>query len=96
MKILAVVFHFPPISGGGVIVAVEIINNLAKLGHKVTVITPELEWGGPTYDPKMESNVEIIKVNVPSSDKIKIAARRCRNYLRKEAEKTGKQLSAPL
>jgi len=91
MKILAVIFHFPPISGGGVIVAVEIINNLAKLGHKVTVITPELEWGGPTYDPKMESNVEIIKVNVPSSDKIKIAARRCRNYLRKEAEKTGKQ-----
>ncbi len=91
MKILAVIFHFPPISGGGVIVAVEIINNLAKLGHKITVITPELKWDGPTYDPKMESNVEIIRVKVPSSDKIKIAARRCRNYLKEEAEKAGKQ-----
>ncbi len=91
MKVLAVIFHFPPISGGGVIVAVEIINNLAKSGHKITVITPELKWDGPTYDPKMESNVEIIRVKIPSSDKIKIAARRCRNYLKKEAEKAGKQ-----
>ena len=91
MKILAVIFHFPPISGGGVIVAVEIINNLAKLGHEITVITPELKWDGPTYDPKMESNVEIIRVKIPSSDKIKLAARRCRNYLKNEAEKAGKQ-----
>ena len=31
MNILFVVFHFPPISGGGVIVAVDIANSLAKL-----------------------------------------------------------------
>lgn len=89
MNILVIVFHFPPMSGGGVIVSVEIINNLAKLGHKVTVITPDVKWNGPLYEPILESNVNIIRVKVPSSDKIKIAARRCRNFLKKEAEKIG-------
>lgn len=91
MNILVIVFHFPPISGGGVIVAVEIANNLAKLGHKITVITPELEWDGPRYDPKIESNVNVIKVKVPSSNKIKIAARRCKSILKRKGEELGKQ-----
>ena len=73
MKILAILFHFPPMSGGGVIVAVDIVNNFAKLGHKVTVITPNIEWSGPKFEAKIDSSIEIIRIDVPSKTKIKIA-----------------------
>ena len=81
MNILFVVFHFPPISGGGVIVAVDIANSLAKIGHDVSVLTPNLEWDGPKYEPEVDSKVDIIRVNVPSKNNLKIAARRCKSPL---------------
>jgi len=81
MNILFVVFHFPPISGGGVIVAVDIANSLAKIGHEVSVLTPNLEWDGPKYEPKVDSKVDIIRVNVPSKNNLKVAARRCKSPL---------------
>lgn len=71
------VFHFPPISGGGVIVVTQIANTLAKMGHEVTVITPKLEWTGEKYEPKLNSNVEVFRTITPSKNNIKIAARRC-------------------
>jgi glycogen synthase len=90
MKILAILFHFPPMSGGGVIVAVDIVNNFAKLGHKVTVITPNIEWSGPKFEAKIDSSIEIIRIDVPSKTKIKIAARRCKKNLQKKGEELGK------
>ncbi len=81
MNILFVVFHFPPISGGGVIVAVDIANSLAKIGHEVSVLTPNLEWNGPKYEPEVDSKIDIIRVNVPSKNNLKVAARRCKSPL---------------
>jgi len=81
MNILFVVFHFPPISGGGVIVAVDIANSLAKIGHEVSVLTPNLEWDGPKYEPEVDSKIDIIRVNVPSKNNLKVAARRCKSPL---------------
>ena len=81
MNILFVVFHFQPISGGGVIVAVDIANSLAKIGHDVSVLTPNLEWDGPKYEPEVDSKVDIIRVNVPSKNNLKVAARRCKSPL---------------
>ena len=40
------VFHFPPISGGGVGVRGEGANKFAELGHEVTGVTPDVEWNG--------------------------------------------------
>ena len=77
------VFHFPPISGGGVVVAVGIANTFAMLGHQVTVITPNVEWTGERYDPKIHPNIEIVKVETPSKSNIKIAARRCKENIKK-------------
>lgn len=89
MNILAFIFHFPPMSGGGVIVSVDIVNNFAKLGHKVTVITPDIDWSGPKFEPKLDSNIEIIRVETPSKSKIKVAARRCKRNLQKKGEDVG-------
>ena len=61
-KILFMVFHFPPISGGGVVVIVELANSLAKLGHDVTILTPKLKWDGPVYNPELNSKIKIIKI----------------------------------
>ena len=81
MNVMIIFFHFPPISGGGVIVAVDIVNSLAKIGHKVTVITPNLQWDGPKYEPKIDSKIDVIHVNVPSKNNLKVAARRCKTPL---------------
>src|SRR3989338_8084013 len=81
MNILVVFFHFPPISGGGVVFAVDIVNSFAKMGHNVTVLTPNLVWNGPEYKPEMDSKIKIVRVDVPSSSNLKIAARRCKNPL---------------
>ena len=77
MKILFMVFHFPPISGGGVVVITGIANTLAKLGHDVTILTPKLEWSGKEYNPNLDENLKILKIDVPSNSNIKISARRC-------------------
>ncbi len=90
MNILAVFFHFPPISGGGAIVAVDIVNNFSKLGHKVTVITPDLEWSGPKFEPKLDSSIKVIRVETFLKTKIKIAARMCKKNLQKKGEELGK------
>jgi len=77
------VFHFPPISGGGVIVITGIANTLAELGHDVTIITPNLNWKGEKYDPEINKKINIIKVEVPSESNMKIAARRCYPNMKK-------------
>ena len=52
------VFRFAPHGGGAVIVATEIANNLAKLDHKITVLTPDLDLKGRPYDVKIHKNVQ--------------------------------------
>ena len=91
MRILFMVFHFPPISGGGVVVVVDIANTLAQLGHEVTVITPNLEWNGEKYEPEINPNVHIIRTETPSKSNLKVAARRCQTNLKNMGEKIGKE-----
>ncbi len=76
MRILFIVFHFPPISGGGVVVIVELANKLAELGHSVTVLTPDLVWKGQPYNPPINDKISVVRVQTPSSENMKIAARR--------------------
>ena len=90
MKILVLVFHFPPISGGGVVVITDIINKFAVLGNDVTVITPDLKWDGEQFNPKINSKIKIIRTITPSHTKIKIAARRCQSNIKKKAIEIGK------
>lgn len=85
------VFHFPPISGGGVVIIVEIANTLAKLGHEVTLITPDLQWVGEIYQPEINPDVNVIRVQTPSRNNLKIAARRCQSNMKKEGVKIGKK-----
>ena len=80
------VFHFPPISGGGVIVIVELANKLAELGNDVTIITPKLDWNGETYNPFIDSRISIIRVATPSSNNMKVAARRCYFSMKEKAD----------
>ena len=84
------VFRFTPHSGGSVIVGTEIANNLAKIGHKVTVLTPDLELNGEKYSPSLHSNIKIVYVQIPSRSNLKVAARRCKANLEKEGIKLGK------
>ena len=85
------VFHFPPISGGGVVVIVDIINKLAELGNDVTVITPKLDWSGEVYNPKINQKIKVIRVDTPSKSNIKVAARRCQSNMKEMALKIGSQ-----
>ena len=85
------VFHFPPISGGGVVVIVELANSLAKLGHDVTSLTPKLKWDGPVYNPELNSKIKIIKIDIPSESNLKIAARRCFSNMGKKGIEVGKK-----
>ncbi len=89
MNILAMMFHFPPMSGGGVVVAVELVNAFAKLGHKVSVITPNIKWSGPKYNPVLHSNVNVFRVDVPAKNQIKLAARMCKKNLQNKGEQLG-------
>src|SRR3990172_10897187 len=90
LRILFMVFHFPPISGGGVVIIVEIANTFAKLGHEVTVLTPDLEWGGEKYQPEINPGVKVIRVVTPSRSNIKIAARRCKTNMKNIGIEIGK------
>lgn len=83
-------FHFTPISGGGVVVAVELVNKLAEKGHDVTVLTPDLEWKGEKFNPKINSKISIIRVDTPSRSNLKVAARRCKSNLLKKGIEIGK------
>jgi len=85
------VFRFAPHSGGAVIVATEIANNLAKLGHKVTVLTPDLPQSGHRYEPQMNSKVKVIRVETPSKTNLKVAARLCKPNLEKMGKELGKK-----
>ena len=90
MKILVLVFHFPPISGGGVVVITDIINKFAELGNDVTVITPDLDWDGEQFNPKIDSRIKVIRTETPSCTKIKVAARRCQSNMKKTAIEIGR------
>ena len=85
------VFRFAPHSGGAVVVATEIANNLAKLGHQVTVLTPDLPQSGQRYEPEMNSRVRVIRVETPSKTNLKIAARRCKSNLEKKGKELGRK-----
>jgi len=89
VRILYMVFHFPPISGGGVIVVTNIANTLAEMDHEVTVITPDVEWKGETYEPKLNSNIEVVRTVTPSKNNIKIAARRCYKNMKNKGVEIG-------
>ena len=56
------VFHFPPISGGGVVVIVELANKFAELGHDVTILTPNLDWRSEKYEPELNEKILIHKI----------------------------------
>ena len=77
------VFHFPPISGGGVIVITGIANTLAELGHNVTIIAPNLDWKGEKYNHELNEKVKIIKIDIPLKSNIKVAARSCYPNIKK-------------
>ena len=85
------VFHFPPISGGGVVVIVELANKFAELGHDVTILTPDLEWKGKKYEPQLNKKIIVEKIQTPSKSNLKIAARRCQNNMEKKGIELGKQ-----
>lgn len=85
------VFHFPPISGGGVVVIVELANKLAELGHEVTILTPDLEWNGQKYNPKMNSKIITHKISTPSKSNMKIAARRCFDKMKQRGIELGEE-----
>ena len=85
------VFHFPPISGGGVVVIVELANKFAQLGHDVTILTPNLDWSGEKYKPELDEKILIHKVETPSRSNLKIAARRCFDNMKKNGVKLGRQ-----
>ena len=83
------VFRFAPNSGGAVIVATSIANTLAKLGHKVTVVTPDLASSRQRYEPEMDPNVNVVMVDTPSRENLKVAARRCKSNLEKKGKSLG-------
>ena len=85
------VFHFPPISGGGVVVIIELANKFAELGHDVTILTPNLEWSGKKYEPTLNKKIIVHKISTPSKSNLKIAARRCRDNIKKKGIELGKQ-----
>ena len=85
------VFHFPPISGGGVVVIVELANKFAELGHDITILTPNVEWNGEKYEPELNKKIIVHKIETPSKSNLKIAARRCHNNIKKKGIELGKQ-----
>ncbi len=78
-------------SGGGAVVSFEIANTLVSLGHKVTVLVPDVEWRGKKYLPAMHPNLSVVRVETPSRTNLKIAARRCKGNLSKKGVEIGKK-----
>jgi glycosyltransferase involved in cell wall biosynthesis len=85
------VFRFAPHSGGAVIVTTEIANNLAKLGHEVTVLTPDFPHPSHRYEPEMNPKIKIIRIKIPFKSNLKIAARLCKPYFKKMGISLGKK-----
>ena len=85
------VFRFAPHSGGAVIVATEIANNLAKQGHNVTVLTPDLPLSSQKYEPQLDSKVKVIRIDIPAKSNLKVAARSCKLNLEKKGKELGKK-----
>lgn len=85
MRILALFFHFPPMSGGGPVVSFDIVNTIASMGHEITVLVPDVTWEGKKYEPVVHKNLSVIRVKTPSKSNLKIAARRCVKSLETEA-----------
>jgi glycosyltransferase involved in cell wall biosynthesis len=96
MRILALFFHFPPMSGGGPVVSFNIVNTIASMGHKVTVLVPDVTWQDKRYEPPMHENLNVIRVETPSKTNLKVAARRCVGSLKNEAERLCKENSFDL
>lgn len=91
MNILAVFFHFPPISGGGSVLSYEIVNSFLNQGHQIFVIVPDVEWYGKKFEPQIKSKIKLIRVKIPLRNNIKIAARLCRRNLEIEIIKLSKK-----
>jgi len=90
VRILVMVFHFPPMSGGGIVVISDIVNKLAELGNDVTVLTPEVDWDGEIYEPKINPDVKVFRVKTPSKSNIKVAARLCHSNMREKGIEVGR------
>ncbi len=91
MQIIAFLFHFPPMSGGGPVVSYNIVNTMATLGHHITVLVPDTAWKDKKYEPQIHENIKIVRVDTPSRDNLKLAARRCVRNLQKMGEKLCKE-----
>lgn len=74
-------------SGGGAVLSSEIVDSLSKQGHNVHVVVPKINWKESKFDPVLDSKINIIRVEIPSKNNIKVAARLCKNNLGKEIEK---------
>jgi len=74
-------------SGGGAVLSYEIVNSFLKQGHKVWVIIPDIEWNNSRYEPKISSEIKIMRVNTPFKNNMKIAARLCKKNVEKEIKK---------
>jgi len=74
-------------SGGGAVLSSEIVNSFSKQGHNVFVVIPKIHWKESKFEPTLDSKIKIIRVETPSENNIKVAARLCKNNLKKEIEK---------
>ncbi len=74
-------------SGGGAVLSSEIVDSLSKQGHNVHVVVPKINWKESKFEPVLDSKIKIIRVEIPSENNIKVAARLCKNNLEKEIEK---------
>jgi glycosyltransferase involved in cell wall biosynthesis len=77
--------------GGGAVLSSEIVDSLSKQGHNVHVVVPKINWKESKFEPVLDSKIKIIRVEIPSENNIKIAARLCKNNLEKEIEKICKK-----
>ena len=59
MRILVLIYEYPPVGGGGGMVAHEISHGLARLGHQVHVITTHYK-GLPLQED--QDGVQILRV----------------------------------
>ena len=74
-------------SGGGAVLSSEIVNSFSKQGHKVWVVTPDIEWKDSKFNPQMNSEIKIIRVKTPFKNNIKLAARLCKKNLENKIKK---------
>ncbi len=78
-------------SGGGSIVSHGIANALTELGHKITVLVPDVDWNEERYTPKLSNKATVQRVQTPSKSRQKIAARLCKKNLVREGINMGRK-----